>query len=465
MAGLKSLTELQQIQSDLIDEAEATNDVAVEEKRDLTKDENIYYDEKVAAAEAMKPDIVRAEKRLERKNARSTARGSNAVDVQDEGTQQTRISPIALRFPVKNFKGTSLDGKRPEERAFRFGSYMLAKAASDMPSRCNFPEATEFCKNNIVNVASTGSQSNAAVFIPEEFGQDLILLREEFGVARRLAKVVPMQSDTRTDPRWVSGLTATFTAENATATESDTAWDNVQLVAKTLTAITRMSNEFNQDSVINFGDTLIREITYAFVNVEDRVVFTGDGTSTDGGISGVQTQLDTLTASLTVGGLVLAGDNNYSLLVMGDFEQVVARLPVYADTPNAAWVCHKTFWSTTMFRLELAAGGTIPNDIRQGERSRPKFLGYPVEFSQLMPSVEANNQIPVFLGDLSLSVTFGDRMQETISFSEHATIGGEGLWERNQIGIRGTQRFDAICHSFGTDTTPGPVVGLQMGAS
>ena len=84
------------------------------------------------------------------------------------------------------------------------------------------------------------------------------------------------------------------------------------------------------------------------------------------------------------------------------------------------------------------------------------FMGYPVEFSQLMPSVEANNQIPVWLGDLSLAVTFGDRMQETISFSEHASVGGQSMWERNQIGIRGTQRFDAVCHSFGTDTTPGP---------
>jgi hypothetical protein len=37
---------------------------------------------------------------------------------------------------------------------------------------------------------TTGSH----IFVPEEFGNDLIRLREEYGVARRLCKVVPMSS-------------------------------------------------------------------------------------------------------------------------------------------------------------------------------------------------------------------------------------------------------------------------------
>ena len=52
---------------------------------------------------------------------------------------------------------------------------------------------------------------------------------------------------------------------------------------------------------------------------------------------------------------------------------------------------------------------------------------------------------------------------ETISFSEHATVGGESLWERNEIGIRGTQRFDIVVHDVGTATAPGPIVGLRTG--
>jgi HK97 family phage major capsid protein len=48
---------------------------------------------------------------------------------------------------------------------------------------------------------SEGTNTAGGYLVPEEFGTDLILLREQYGVARRLCKIVPMSSDTRTDPR------------------------------------------------------------------------------------------------------------------------------------------------------------------------------------------------------------------------------------------------------------------------
>ena len=69
------------------------------------------------------------------------------------------------------------------------------------------------------------------------------------------------------------------------------------------------------------------------------------------------------------------------------------------------------------------------------------------------------------LGDYAKGAAFGDRQQEAISFSEHASVGGQSLWERNQIGIRGTQRFDVVVHDVGTATEAGPIVGLQTAAA
>jgi hypothetical protein len=60
---------------------------------------------------------------------------------------------------------------------------------------------------------------------------------------------------------------------------------------------------------------------------------------------------------------------------------------------------------------------------------------------------------------------FGNRGQETIAFSTEATVGGESMWERDQIGVRGTERFDAVVHDYGSNSTAGPIVGLEMAGS
>jgi HK97 family phage major capsid protein len=227
--------------------------------------------------------------------------------------------------------------------------------------------------------------------------------------------------------------------------------------------LARLSNELNTDAAISFGDKLVGEIAYAFANKEDECVFNGTGTSTYGHITGIRTRLDELTAG-TAPGLTLGAGNAYSELTLANFQSVVGSLPQYADRPGAGWVCHKTFAHTVMQRLALAAGGSTATEIINGMPTL-MFLGYPVTISQVFPSVEANSQIPVIFGDLSLGAMFGNRGQETIAFSTEATVGGESMWERDQIGVRGTERFDAVVHDYGSNSVAGPIVGLEMAGS
>jgi hypothetical protein len=58
-----------------------------------------------------------------------------------------------------------------------------------------------------------GRQRVGRFLVPEEFGNDLIDLREIYGVAPPAFKSVPMSSDTRSDPRRTGGLTAYFANE------------------------------------------------------------------------------------------------------------------------------------------------------------------------------------------------------------------------------------------------------------
>lgn len=372
------------------------------------------------------------------------------------------------RQPVANFKYAE-DGMDPVVRAYRFGMWAMAGIGQCLPRFANqTAAATRYCLDNgLLNAAhgEGGSDGTGAhVFVPDEFGTDLILLREQFGLARRLFSVVNMSSDTKTEPRQLSGLTASFVAENSAGTESTMSFDNVTLVAKKLMALARISNELNMDAVISFGDKLAFEIGYAFASKEDDCAFNGTGASTFGGMVGLLTRLDELTAG-TAPGHILGDGNAYSELTLANFESVVGALPVYADVEGqTTWVCHKSFYYNVMVRLALAAGGVTSVEIAGGRRV-PVFLGYPVQFCQKYPSTAANSQIPVTFGNHRLAAMFGDRRMEEISFSDQASVGGESLWERDQIGVRGTERFDIVVHSYGSNSEAGPVTALEMAAS
>jgi len=277
---------------------------------------------------------------------------------------------------------------------------------------------------------------------------------------------VPMSSDTRIDPRRQGGLTAFFPAEGQPITESTKSWNEVRLVAKDLACISRYTNQVMQDAVINIGDDLAKEVAYAFANKEDDCAFNGDGTSGFSGIIGVRTKLINcdLAGTASAGVITQATGNTWAAMVLADFHNTVGKLPQFADDGSCAWVCHRTFYFSVMQKLELAAGGNTLNEVRSGDRApRPLFLGYPVEFSQIFPSATATTGVMVVLGNHDMGGSFGDRQMDAIAFSEHATINGENLFERNQIGIRGTERIDINIHDAGTATVVGPIVGLRTG--
>jgi HK97 family phage major capsid protein len=119
-----------------------------------------------------------------------------------------------------------------------------------------------------------------------------------------------------------------------------------------------------------------------------------------------------------------------------------------------------------MQRLELAAGGVTAMEIANGDRRpRPLFLGYPVNFTQVMPRTEANSQVCALLGDLSMGSVMGDRRQRTLFTDPYS------LANYDQIQVRGTERVDINIHDVGNASAtaglrqPGPIVGLITAAS
>ena len=266
-------------------------------------------------------------------------------------------------------------------------------------------------------------------------------------------------------PRRKNGVTATFVGENLPISEATKNWDQVQLVAKKLAAIARISNELGEDAIINVGDDLAGEIAYQFALKEDQCGFVGDGSGPYGGITGVCNKI--LAVDATPGNILglqigAAGTGaSYAGFTLSDFNAVVGKLPEYADGPNAKWYVHKTFWGTVMQKLATAAGGNRVGDIVDGARVK-EFLGYEVVVTQVMPKTPAVNQVVAVFGDLSKGVSLGDRRMTTLKVSDVA----DTAFFNDQILIRGTERFDIVVHDVGESsagTARDSAVGAQAG--
>ena len=274
------------------------------------------------------------------------------------------------------------------EKAYRFGMWCLANATKHS-QQFHTPWAVEWCRKNglgftadvetdsrdgrDVRTKAGRENSNTSVgfLVPDEFENDLIDLRERYGVFRKYAKKVPMAGDTRSDPRRRGGVTAYWVGESQSASYSDKTWDRVRLTAKKLMALTRISNEINEDAVINLGDDYAREIVYAFANKEDQAGFNGDGSGAYGGITGIRQALLNVDATIAnVLGLRVATRHRLrqqlQRITLADFNAVVGLLPEFADNDNTAWFVHRTFWGSVMQRLATAAGGNRVDEIAGG---------------------------------------------------------------------------------------------------
>ncbi|MDB5302117.1 MAG: Phage capsid family protein [Phycisphaerales bacterium] len=397
-----------------------------------------------------------------RKELAPARRFTNPADADD-----SRIPATVKRYSsLKHFTGNDAD-----ERAYRFGMFCLGVYGKK--------QGVEFCHRQGIPLVDGGGDSistktsrdnlntSAGFLVPDEFQNDLIDLRERYGVFRQNARIVPMASDTRSDPRRVNGVTAYFVGESQAPSQSDKTWDRVRLTAKKLMVLTKYSNELNEDAVLNIGDDLAGEIAYAFALKEDQCGFTGDGTSPFGGIVGVAPALKNVDPTpANVAGLVVATGTgygtSYNSIALADFNKVVATLPEYADVPGETkWYCSKFFWGSVMQRLAVAAGGNRVAEVIDTPHQK-SFLGYPVAISQVMPKVSAINQIVCLLANLRLGARLGDRRMTTIQMSEHAL----NAFEQDEVVIRGTERFDIVVHDVGNNSgTAGPIVGLITGAS
>jgi HK97 family phage major capsid protein len=263
-----------------------------------------------------------------------------------------------------------------------------------------------------------------------------------------------MSGDHTYIPRRAGGVTAYFVGEKDSIIESDKSWNQVELTAKKLGALTRMSTDLSEDAIINIADDLAKEMAYAFAVKEDQCGIDGDGTSTYGGMVGIRTKMIDGNHAYSYVEAAAAGDD-WSGIDASDLTNVMGALPLYARA-NAKWYCSPLAKVAVFDRLMAAGGGNTIQNLASGAPAR--YMGYPIVEAAAMPTVDAgaalNAKIMLFFGDLSMAATLGDRRGITVKVSN------DRYFEYDQIGIQATERFCIVNHDIGGTATRGPVVGL-----
>jgi len=458
---MKTVTDLKQDYAALLKETETILDLVDEGDRAMTPEETAKYDAGIARLTEMKKDI---EQRLKLEAVSSPTFGeqkptakAKPSDQPDDTEVQAVISPAddGQRITIPRAYGKLVAFEKTPKgqmQAYRAGMWIRATLYGDQGSK-------DWCRKNGVGVRaalSEGVNTSGGALVPDELERAIIDLREEYGLFRRAVRVTPMGSDTRNIPRRVGGLTAYFVGEGASGTESDASWDNVSLVAKKLMVLTRMSSEVAEDAIIDLADTMAQEIAYAFAIKEDTVGFTGTGIATDGGIVGVLVKaLDGShnLAKVTASGAANSADV-FSEITSDHLIDLMAAIPQFAK-PGAAWYCGPVAQALVFDAIKAAAGGNTGDNLAQA--NAPRFLGYPINVSPVFPdnaTTDYSGLAMIGFGNLRMAATMGDRRGIRVALSN------EKYWTEDQIGIKGTERFDINVHDLGSNTVKSPFAVL-----
>jgi HK97 family phage major capsid protein len=419
--------------------------------------------DRAAAVAAMLDDLSKVEDRTEGQVADVEKLTAEAAELEQRLAQETAIAEkiASLRGKVAaSAKPVAVEAEAPVSRKVQHVGRVRGFASADDAEVCgrwirgyllNRTEDRAWYEKNVESRAlSSNDNAKGAVLIPESFAATVIRLVDSFSSIPQQANVIPMSSNTLYIPRRTGGNTAYFVSDNSETTASDMATDNVLLSTKDCRVATRVPNSLIEDSVIDLAGLVAQEFALALSRKIDDAGFAGDGTSTHGGIRGIQWRFE----NESLAGEVDSGESGLSAITLDDFAEAIGKLPSYARA-TAGWYVTPQVYSTCMLPLMLGAGGVSAAELSAGA-SEQRFMGYPVYFNNSMRTAPTSDQIIALFGDLRMSTHFGLRSQIAVRASTDRYI------EFDQTYFQAMCRFDVVTSDIGDATTAGPVVALRL---
>ncbi len=157
-----------------------------------------------------------------------------------------------------------------DEKLVTFGGFLRGIATKD----ADFINA--FVKTG--NGQSINVNADGGYAVPVEYSTEIIKLLRLHGVARKLARLVPMNSLTRKVNSQLTHPTATYTDEAVAHTKTKVTLDTpITQTAKKLSAVVPITEELMEENNIGMDSVIYESVAQAFAFKEDEQAFAGSG--------------------------------------------------------------------------------------------------------------------------------------------------------------------------------------------
>ena len=311
------------------------------------------------------------------------------------------------------------------------------------------PEFAEFARigSDATKAQQEGTQDLGGVTVPLVTYNQIARIIGEASIIRRIATIIPMTTNIMTMPTRTSGPSVSWPGELVAPTHSSVIMGTPQLTSKTMLAITEVSNELDEDSVVALEPFFATLFAEAAAQEENKQAFYSTtpftGVSQTGGIGAalVTASPGNLWSDITHADLVkLMFSIDSKLVHKGTFimhatafQQIVSL----KDTQNRP--IYATSW------------GALPSAIQvpdQQAAAATVLMGRPCYLTDVMPASSGpqNSQVFAIYGDFS-KFAFGDRKSLTVDWSSDI------FYETNSLALRVRERIalkPLIASAFGS---------------
>lgn len=461
MPMLLDVQAVREQRQELLDGIEALQNMAKEEKRDLSIEDSAKIDEMLDRYNELGIEEERAEKY---EDARRAVAAKRAMAVkpdppQIDDTQQPLAKKSQPAIPKYHGRLKAFTGPNADQEAYNAGQFIIATMAPSDPQyglQGRKQKAWEYCTEHGIikaDAQTADDSSKGGYLVPDGFSRAIIRVVESVGLARQVADVMPMDTETLTQSKRIGGLTVYAPAEADTITTSEMTWAPLTLSVTDRATLTRISMKLLRSAVTNIADRVAEEIGYAAAYQMDNEFLNGDGTSTYFGEVGLRPALGAAGIHTTA----TTNEDTWPELTLVNHHTTMSLLPTRFRT-MPAWICSPAYHDSVMVRLQAAAGGNTIQTLADGS-TRPVFLGYPVLFSDLMPTTTAVSTIHALFGNYRAACMLGDRVGVSIASSS------EQYFASGEVAIRGMWAYDLLVHEGGDASNAGAYVGLKTGAA
>jgi HK97 family phage major capsid protein len=355
-------------------------------------DEMPMNEEQGNVFEEISAAISALDQRLQRVAAamQAAAEGAQDANGEDDEEEDGKMSRPGGSFRVRQGVTPAQAKKDPdaglkEKRGAKAARYVLGILHSRY-NRVPIEKSAEWVSNRfgddiVARALNAGITGEGGALIPQDFMADLIeLLRAWTAVRGASPMEVGMPMGNLTIPRLAGGATASYQQEIADISVSQERFDDVNFIAKKLTAMVPVSNDLIRRAPIGVEEVVRDDLVQTIARREDLAFLRGDGTAN--GPTGMR-NLALAANVITVAPMPAtpsAGDQLTAIL-SGSSAAILALQNGMSRMIRPTW-----FMAPTIARFIATARDQVGGFYFKDEVERGTFEGYPIKLTQQIPT-------------------------------------------------------------------------------